>query len=526
MANRKKPEAPRDAPARPGLASHVAARSLVVALAAAALTYFFFAPRFVLFPALETEDARYIPEVGRATDVLRLVADPWTPLPADSIHKVTEWRLFFPVIWHYLGLPRWLLFAVPYVGCALALWLATWLTYARLGNWWQTWMAATLFAALPWFFVSTGWLLFFDSFVTLSQLVVAFVPARWALALACLLTPWIDERFVIALPVCLAVRAVALGYIQGREWRKLAIDVAVVAVASFPYPAIRAAVWLQGDPNSTAYVSVHREGVRKVPLLPRLFGKRPEPFVTSFTEGLWSGYRAAWVFVAAGVWFTARRLGWAWGAVLGGIAATTVVVGLVIAADMSRMMMMVCPTLLLGVWMWRQMRPAGFERALTVVLVANFLLPAAIVVWDLRVPVVYLHAQIAQLNSPPFFLTAEGLTERANQRAAKGEIERATSDYDRAIALDPAYVLAYANRGIMRGRTGDSEGALEDLNEAVRLSPNMSDARLVRAKLLLARGQVQPAIADLRAAVQFADAKWPQRAEAERLLEQATKPPP
>ena len=33
------------------------------------------------------------------------------------------------------------------------------IAYERLGSWWSSWMAATLFGALPWFFVSSGWLL-------------------------------------------------------------------------------------------------------------------------------------------------------------------------------------------------------------------------------------------------------------------------------------------------------------------------------------------------------------------------------
>ena len=50
----------------------------------------------------------------------------------------------------------------------------------------------------------------------LGLLLVAFVPSRVALALTCVLTPWIDERFVFALPVAVPVRLIALGRIENR----------------------------------------------------------------------------------------------------------------------------------------------------------------------------------------------------------------------------------------------------------------------------------------------------------------------
>ncbi len=36
----------------------------------------------------------------------------------------------------------------------------------------------------------------------------AFHPSRWALVLTCILTPWVDERFVLALPVALVTRTI------------------------------------------------------------------------------------------------------------------------------------------------------------------------------------------------------------------------------------------------------------------------------------------------------------------------------
>ena len=225
------------------------------------------------------------------------------------------------------------------MGCVLALWLTAWVMHRRLADWSQTWMATTLFATLPWFFVATGWLAYFDSWLVLGLLITVFVPSRVTLALACLLTPWIDERFIIALPATLAARTIALARVENRQWRELLLDISVIAAASVPYPAVRALAWLQGDPDSSAYIAKHWEDARGVAL-----GR--------YLEGLFSGYRAGWIMIVAAVWFWARAVGWKWGVVFGLVVLVCSIGGLFIAADMSRTLMIECPLLLVGTWLW------------------------------------------------------------------------------------------------------------------------------------------------------------------------------
>jgi hypothetical protein len=65
---------------------------------------------------------------------------------------------------------------------------------------------AIVIGAESWFFVATGWLGYYDSWLFLGLLTVSFSQRRWLLCSACLLTPWIDERFFIGFPLALLVR--------------------------------------------------------------------------------------------------------------------------------------------------------------------------------------------------------------------------------------------------------------------------------------------------------------------------------
>ena len=50
-------------------------------------------------------------------------------------------------------------------------------------------------------------------------------------------------------------------------------------------------------------------------------------------------------------------------------------------------------------------------------------------------------------------------------------MDGALADYDQAIRLNPAYVDAYNNRGVVRSDRGDADGAIADYDQAIRLNP-------------------------------------------------------
>src|SRR6185312_2938099 len=98
------------------------------------------------------------------------------------------------------------------------------------------------------------------------------------------------------------VRFAASGTVEERHLRAMGQDAAVMLAASLPYLLARAMAWAQGDPDSATYVQSHWQTAGTV---------APARYLL----GLWSGYRAAWVFVAAAVVLWMRRVGRGGGAV-------------------------------------------------------------------------------------------------------------------------------------------------------------------------------------------------------------------
>ncbi len=431
--------------------------------------------------------------------------DPWSPVTKD-VNKVIQWRLLFPVVWHYLRLPPGLYLAMPQIGCLLACWLTAWLMHKSALTWQQTWLATTLFATCSWFFVSAGWLASFDSWLVLGLVAAAFVRSRWVLGLSCALTPWIDERFLLAMPVVMLVRAIALGHIENRRGREIVLDLAVAVAASLPYPTFRALVWLRGDADSTNYLRYHWQRAWDVPL-------------GTYLAGLWSGYRAGWLLLGAAVWFTAQRLHYLYGAALGVLIVVSAVGGLFIAADMSRTLMILCPVILLGIVLWQRFQPASFRYALPGLLLANLLLPASHVMWFAAHPIHTLPTEIHYWRNPPSYLAAAELFAQGNDLANRGQFLAARERYDAALELDPGMATVFICRALVNVRLKDQDGVARDVAAALQLEPRNPAALYLRASLRASQGDTSPAlIDDVQLALDRAPHHWTMRKEAEALL--------
>ena len=71
---------------------------------------------------------------------------------------------------------------------------------------------------------------------------------------------------------------------------------------------------------------------------------------------------------------------------------------------------------------------------------------------------------------------AEAYYIRGNAYLDKGKYDRAITDYNKAIELNPNFTLAYMNRGFVYLRKGNYDHAIEDGNKAVELKPDYPEA--------------------------------------------------
>ena len=94
------------------------------------------------------------------------------------------------------------------------------------------------------------------------------------------------------------------------------------------------------------------------------------------------------------------------------------------------------------------------------------------------------------------------LTERASIYHAKGDLDRAIADYNRVLRLDKNLAAAYGGRARAYLGKGELDKALADFGEAARLDPQSASLYLDRAAIYLAKSNLDQAIADYDKAIE------------------------
>jgi tetratricopeptide (TPR) repeat protein len=98
-------------------------------------------------------------------------------------------------------------------------------------------------------------------------------------------------------------------------------------------------------------------------------------------------------------------------------------------------------------------------------------------------------------------LTAAIYADRSLARFARGDLDGAMADCDRAIAIDPGLGTAYEDRGNVRAAKGDMNGAIADFSRAIGIDPRDPEAYNNRGGQLYKKGDVQAALADYDRAI-------------------------
>jgi tetratricopeptide (TPR) repeat protein len=82
-----------------------------------------------------------------------------------------------------------------------------------------------------------------------------------------------------------------------------------------------------------------------------------------------------------------------------------------------------------------------------------------------------------------------------------GQLKQAVADYTKAIELKPNYIEAYNNRGIAYEKLGQPEQGICDYNTSIELNPNLAEAYNNRANAYVKLGQFDQAISDYTRAI-------------------------
>jgi len=342
-------------PAPPSALSpaHRLARSLLIAVAALALSLCIFSPRLWVFRAP-------MPGSTYWDRGLHFVQQCNAPLGAPVEDAGLIWRLAPVILAKLLGLHGYAVLIVPWLGLLVLLAQCAWIIQARTGDWrlstWATGLVATTGAILT----GTGWLGMNDAWYAAALLAVALQPGWPALTLAALAGPWIDERFALAVPLALAVRALA----PGRSGR---------VRGAFILVATGLLLYVGGRLLNPFHVQTSGFGSYAHDMRAGAFLQW-----TPWTDlGWFMGLRAAWVLVALAIgreWWEGRRLAACW---LAGLALAPLVIINFLASDTSRAPTMLLPLLLLGLEQAvAQWGAAASRRLLAGLLIANLLMPA------------------------------------------------------------------------------------------------------------------------------------------------------
>jgi tetratricopeptide (TPR) repeat protein len=471
----------------------------LLALGIFALLLVFFSPAWGAFALwARVPELGAMLEVRRGVAVLAQIENPGAPI-ADELHRAIQWRLLFPLVGRALHLPPPLFFGLAHLGALLCLaWIVALLRRAGLA-WRETALAAVVFGAGSWFFTATGWLGYFDSWLALALLVAAFAERRGLVWLACLLAPWIDERFVAAAPLVLLCR-----WLHRPDEVSLRRDALVPAALLAAFLAVRLGVLA---PRTEAGATIGGY------LAVRDYLDAP---ASRSALGIWEGLRAGWGFVALAVALLWRNRASA--VVLAAAALVTAALGLATAQDYSRAMTMLLPAAVLGALLPAKSAPARFPLGLRLAAAAALLLPAHHVMNDRVMPIFNLHHHLDALEHPPALAMPELHELRALHAMGRGDFAQADEALALAIKLAKNPASPARQRGILAASQGRWRDARVYFSLMAEHAPADPDAWFMCAQASLALDEPAKARAEIDRALGLAPPEWKTRPDVARFM--------
>jgi hypothetical protein len=475
-------------------------RRWLLALGCFATLMFFFSPTWGAFRVwARVPEMSGMIEVRRGAAVLQQVQNPGAEI-ADKLHAAIQWRLLFPAIAHVLSLPPAILFGLADVGCVIVLAFIVTVLRRRGASFGFAALAAIVLGAGSWYFTSVCWLGYFDAWLVLGLLFVAFAEAEWPVWAACVWAPWVDERFVLALPlalVCRWLQRTAAG--KSIAWKK---EIGVPAAIAGAFVVVRLGL-LGGKSSAGATIGGYFSGL-----------ENSGASAGRIALGIWEGLRVGWIAVGAACLWLARDRA----VILAVMVVGLVVVGIGTAQDFSRAMMLVAPAAMLGAVLAIE-RVEKFPRWLPGVSAGlSLVLPAHHVMSNRVNPIFYFYHELAALDSPPPAVMPELIELRAVNAMERGEYAQAMSDLTLAIRLADNPAGPSRHRGMLAASLGHWEEAKRDFSTVVEHEPDNPEGWFLRAQAELALRDAAAARSDVERARALSPADWNGRPDVARFL--------
>ena len=361
-----------------------------------------------------------------------------------------------------------------------------------------------LLGSASWFFTATGWLGYYDSWLALGLMLVAYEKKRWIVWITCLLAPWIDERFITAIPLAFLCRWILTQMPSPEEsiftWFRRELSVAVLILGAFV--------------------------VVRIGVLPQFSAK--EATIKGYIEilshlntpkyrmalGLFEGVRLGWVFVFAALFLLRKKAVVA--STLAGVIIMLGLLGLYTSQDYSRSMTMLLPAVMLGLLLAIREQATLLPLALRISAVLTLALPAYHVMNDNVVPINSLYHELSFLKSPPPYAMPEVHEVQGIHAVARGQYAEAEFQFTLAVKLSENPSSALLQRGQLYASGKRWSDAFNDFSKAIEQDPENPEAWFMRAQTNFAMGFTEDASKDMSKALQVGSKDWSLRPDVAR----------
>jgi len=273
-----------------------------------------------------------------------------------------RWRFVPQVFIYAVGRDHLLALALPWFGAlVLAVYVLRTLRERGYDPYTAILLGTALLSSAP-IFVSTGWLSFNDAWVALGAMALAFSRGRAVVIISCAICPFIDERFIFAIPGALLIRYYPFTEVR---WAGIALRM-MAAIAPFLICRAIGLALGRGGPSEFLLSTV----------------KSSTSYLWVAPLALWMAFRFAYIpaIQRAQSEFSPHRA-----AVIVLICASLapVVVGFTLASDTMR-----TASILFPLCLWGMLGPTLIERKWALWLaLGNLVVPAAHVTATKIVPI-------------------------------------------------------------------------------------------------------------------------------------------